>query len=364
MQITLPKWYDLHVHLRQGDAMGSYIQAQIDMGCTGILAMPNTKPPVSRVLGEETQDSWSIDAYLAQIKKAGGDAFTEVIVPLYLTADTTPDMIREGAESGVLKACKYYPPHGTTGAEFGVPLDTYMQNGVIEAMEDTGVVLCIHGEEHALEATAYFDQNTNAERLFYQNHMPKLVEAHPNLRIVCEHVTTKDAVDFVTAAGPNVAATITPQHLLYTIGDLIQGLKYHLFCLPVLKFDTDRAALRAAATAAGNTKFFAGTDSAPHTKKATDCGCAAGCFTGGIAPQLYAQAFEEAGVDLASDAGIEALKRFLCLNGPAFYGLPAPEESFDLVKKEQDVQPLATPTGTVTPLPLGMGKSTIPWSIA
>lgn len=363
MQITLPKWYDLHVHLRQGSGMAAYIQAQIDMGCAGVLAMPNTKPPVARVSGENTPESWSIESYLSQIKEAGGDIFDDIIVPLYLTAQTTTEIIEDGAKTGLLRAAKYYPPHGTTGAEHGVPFDTYMRNGVFAEMEKAGVVLCIHGEEHALKGSAYFDQNTNAERVFYQNHMPKLIETYPDLKVVCEHVTTKDAVDFVSSAGPNVAATITPQHLLYTVGDLIQGLKYHLFCLPVLKFDEDREALRQAAIAKDNSQFFAGTDSAPHTKKATDCGCAAGCFTGGIAPQLYAQAFEEAGMDLSGADAQKILEQFLCTNGPAFYGLKISKKKFTLEKTPQSIKALQTEDGLVKPLPLGLGQEQIPWSI-
>jgi dihydroorotase len=152
-----------------------------------------------------------------------------------------------------------------------------------------------------------------------------------------------------------VGATITPQHLLYTLGHLIQGLKYHLYCLPIVKFQDDRTALRAAVTKTGQSKFFAGTDSAPHTTKATACGCAAGCFTGGCAPQLYAMAFEEAGVDLASADGKDLFERFLSLNGPAFYGFPASTQRFQMEKAASKSVLLETPAGPVTPLPLGMG---------
>jgi dihydroorotase len=136
---------------------------------------------------------------------------------------------------------------------------------------------------------------------------------------------------------------------------LIQGLKYHLYCLPIVKFQEDRSALRAAVTTAGQAKFFAGTDSAPHTTKATACGCAAGCFTGGCAPQLYAMAFEEAGVDLSSQNGQDLLERFLCLNGPAFYGFPASTQRFQMEKATSNTPLLETPAGPIMPLPLGMG---------
>lgn len=363
-RFTLPKWYDLHTHFRQGDAMGAYIQAHLEMGCAGALAMPNTKPPTAVVFEkDEAGVYWSIERYRRDLLAAGADQFDVLITPLYLTQDTTPQMIIDGAKSGMLQACKSYPPHGTTGAEFGRPITDFIENGVFFAMEEAGVVLCVHGEEHGLKGDRYFDRATNAEEIFYKERMLQVRAKFPKLKIVCEHVTTKVAVDFVRGAGVNTAATITPQHLIYTIGDLIQGLKYHLFCLPVLKHCEDRDALRSVVLDVGNTQFFAGTDSAPHTVKATECGCAAGCFTGGIAPQLYAQAFELAGADLASAAGQDVFKRFLCLNGAAFYNLPVPPETFTLLKQETPVSMLQVGAEAVTPLPLGLMQKTLPWAI-
>ena len=363
-QFTLPKWYDLHTHFRQGEIMSAYIQAHLDMGCAGALAMPNTMPPASVLLQvEESAESWSVERYVRDLKTAGADQFDQLIVPLYLSKQTTADMIYQGAESGFLKACKSYPPHGTTGAEFGIPILDFIDNGVLAAMEETGVVLCVHGEEHGLPGDKYFDRQINAEEIFYRDRMPRLREQFPSLKIVCEHVTTKTAVDFVHESGANIGATITPQHLIYTIGDLIQGLKYHLFCLPVLKHCEDREALRTAVTSQDNTQFFAGTDSAPHTTKATECGCAAGCFTGGIAPQLYAQAFELVGLDLADESAQEVFKKFLCTNGPNFYGFSVSDQAFTLKKEETKVSYLETAEGKVTPLPLGLNQETIPWSI-
>ncbi len=363
MKLTLPKWYDLHTHLRQDGLMGPIIQSQIDMGCCGLLAMPNTKPPVAKVFKDDPLEYWCIEGYIDLIKREGGESLDDIIVPLYLTKDTTPAMIEEGAKSGLLRACKYYPPHGTTGADFGYPFTNYFENGVFEALQDNNVVLCIHGEQHAMKGEEYFAQDSNAEDVFYREQMPKLVEAFPNLKVACEHVTTRTAVEFVKAQGENVAASITPQHLLYTVGDLLQGLKYHLFCLPLLKFAEDREALRLAATASDNTKFYAGTDSAAHTTKATDCGCAAGCFTGGIAPQLYIQGFEEAGLDMSTEDAQDAFRRFLCENGPRFYGIPVSEETFTLEKLPQSVEKLETTEGEITPLPLGLGQSEIPWTL-
>ncbi len=359
----IPKWYDLHTHFRQGDALPAYIQAHIDMGCAGALAMPNTKPPTAAIFKSDEGEYWSIERYMNDLRSAGADKFQELIVPLYLTKDTGANMIQRGAKSGLLKACKYYPPHGTTGAEFGAPLSEYIENGVLKSMEDEGIILCIHGEEHGLSPDKYFDRATNAEEIFYIKEMPLLREKFPNLKIVCEHITTKIAVDFVNESSANIAATITPQHLLYTIGDLIQGLKYHLYCLPVLKHCEDRAALQNAVTSKQNTKFFAGTDSAPHAVKATKCGCAAGCFTGGIAPQLYAMSFELAGLDLSDINSQETFKKFLCLNGANFYSLPIPKGTFTLMKKPSKIEPLQTPNGEIIPLPLGLGQETLPWSI-
>lgn len=363
-RFTLPKWYDLHTHFRQGEAMSAYIQAHLDMACAGALAMPNTKPPTAIVFEKNEKGTyWSIERYRRDLLVAGADKFDVLITPLYLTQDTTPQMIMDGAKSGMLQACKSYPPHGTTGAEFGRPITDFIENGVFAAMEEAGVVLCVHGEEHGLAGGHYFDRETNAEEIFYTERMPLVRKKFPKLKIVCEHVTTKIAVDFVRGAGSNTAATITPQHLIYTIGDLIQGLKYHLFCLPVLKHCEDRETLRSAVLEPKNTQFFAGTDSAPHTVKATECGCAAGCFTGGIAPQLYAQAFELAGADLSTAAAQEIFKRFLCLNGAEFYNLPVPRETFTLLKQDTPVSMLQVGAEEVTPLPLGLMQKTLPWAI-
>jgi dihydroorotase len=358
--LTLPKWFDAHMHARQGALIKPILQSQYDMGCYAILAMPNTRPVVGTI--EPHEGYWSISDYQSMLSK-DNIHFDHVITPLYLHANTTPQMIEDGAKEGILKAAKCYPPHGTTNASMGYPIESLMKNGVIEAMVDNNITLCIHGEEHGLKATSYFDRETNAEEIFYRERMPRLVEAYPDLKIVCEHITTKVATDFVLDCDDIVGATITPQHLLYTVGDLILGLKYHLFCLPVVKFNEDREALRTAVMTPSQTKFFAGTDSAAHTTKATDCGCAAGCFTGGIAPQLYAQALEEAGLDFSRIDHENIFKNFLCFNGPDFYGLSRSEESFTLTKTSQAIKKIKTDEGEITPLPLGMGQETIPWTL-
>ncbi len=362
MRLTLPKWYDLHTHFRQGANVSSYLSDHRAMGCAGALAMPNTKPPVSHVSGMKTENAWTIEAYRGELLASGADAFDQLIIPLYLTRETTPEMIESGARTGLLRACKYYPPHGTTNSEHGLPLRELVGGDVFRAMEANGIVLCIHGEEHGLSGPAYFDAEQTAESIFYSERLPALLKAHPDLRIVCEHITTATAVEFVKKAPARVGATITPQHLLYTVGHLIQGLKYHLYCLPVVKFERDRQALRGAVMTPGQSQFFAGTDSAPHTTKATECGCAAGCYTGGCAPQLYAMAFEDSGADLGSEPGLSALVRFLCTNGPAFYGFEPSKETFTLVKKPSTTSPHRTVEGSIVPLPFGMGL-TLDWTI-
>lgn len=353
----LPQWFDAHTHLRQGDLMRTIVQSQIDMGCYAMLAMPNTKPPVAKVMDADAGDNWSIEGYRKMITDAGFNG--HLVTPLYLTKDTTVKMIEDGAKSGLLTNIKYYPPHGTTNADHGIPMEDFMASDLPCAMADNNVMLNIHGEEHGLCAEDYFNRESNAEEFFYQTRMPKLRDTHPNLKITCEHITTKVAVDFVNGAGDLTGASVTPQHLLYTVGHLIQGLKYHLFCLPVVKFDTDRDALRRAVTSANNKRIFAGTDSAAHTEKCTPCGCAAGCFTGGIAPQLYAHAFEEAGLDLSVETNQAIFKNFLCHNAPDFYEIARASETFTLSKTPQVVEMC----GDITPLPLGLGQDTITWSI-
>lgn len=362
--VSLPKWFDLHTHFRQGENVSHYIQNHVDMGCAGALAMPNTLPPVSAIDGPNKPDAWSIESYRELLLDAGADQFEQLIVPLYLTRQTTPQDIDRGTSQDLLKAAKYYPPHGTTNSAHGVPMEEWIGSEVLRAMEKCGVILCIHGEQHGLSGSAYFDDTSNAESRFYQEWMPRLLDRHPDLRIVCEHITTETAVKFVQSAPPErVGATITPQHLLFTVGNLIQGLRYHLYCLPVVKFSRDRAALGSAIADPCQRQFFAGTDSAPHTRKATECGCAAGCYTGGCAPQLYAMGFTEAGVDLGTDVGREGFQNFLSLNGPWFYGFPPSNDSFQLINTPSKVEILQAPEGPVTPLPLGMDLD-LTWAIA
>ncbi|MEM7698281.1 MAG: hypothetical protein AAF236_07755 [Verrucomicrobiota bacterium] len=361
--MILPRWFDLHTHFRQGENVALYIEDHLAMGCAGALAMPNTKPPISRVSGKPSEDAWTIENYSRQLREAGADRFEQLIVPLYLTRETTPGDIDAGAKSGLLRACKYYPPHGTTNSEHGVPIESWIGSDVFKAIEANGIMLCLHGEQHGLSGSDYFDSEQTAESVFYDRWMPQLLTDHPDLRLTCEHITTASAVKFVgSAPADRVGATITPQHLLYTVGHLIQGLRYHLYCLPIVKFDADREALRQAVRDPKQTQFFAGTDSAPHTTKATDCGCAAGCYTGGCAPQLYAMAYEEAGANLDDEADVAAFQRFLCENGPRHYQFDPSEETFEMKRGPSQLSVRETGEGPVTPLPVGMGLE-LEWSI-
>ena len=373
LEVRLDGYADMHVHLRQGPVTPDLVAAHLSSRCDVILAMPNTSPPLSRVLAaEETDAAWSVEGYRRRLMESGAGSFRSLTVPLYLTPETTPATIEAGARAGLLTCAKYYPPHGTTGSAHGLPMRDLIRGDVLGAMADHGVRLLVHGERHAVEGEAWFGRRSNAEEAFYREEMILLRHKYPSLRIVCEHITTRVAAEFVAGAGPGVAATVTPMHLLYVIGDLVKGWLAHLKCMPIVKFEEDVEALRAAVTRPGQTAFFAGTDSAPHPQAAkhTDCNCASGCFTATVAPQLYAMAFEAAGVDLGSEAGLAAFRAFLCENGPDFHGVPRPEGSLRLVRVPSRIEPYQTAAGSIMPLPVGLvpdgpdRHAYLPWSIA
>ena len=369
LSFKIPYWYDLHTHLRQDEILPVVINSHINAKCAGLLAMPNTVPPVAKLFQSDNEPYMSIEEYQDIILMHTKDQIEYLITPLYLTKKTTPELIIKGVHTGLLKACKFYPPFGTTNADHGCEIDFFIENGVFKEMEKQGVILCIHGEESNLSTQEYFDKNKNAEEIFYKHSMQKLHRLFPNLKIVCEHLTTEVAVEFVKGANNNVAATITPQHLLYTIADLIKGFKYHLYCLPLLKFENDRDALRSAVTSLNNTKFFAGTDSAPHIHKVTECGCAAGCFTAEVAPQMYLEAFEKAGLNMEDEQSQEIFKRFLCINGAQFYNLPISKKQFTVTKIPSRIDTIKYKNGSLVPLPVGLNSNhessptTLNWSI-
>ena len=268
------------------------------------IVMPNLKPPVTTVA--------LAAAYRERILAALPEgARFEPLMTLYLTDNTPAEEIRMAAASGFIKAVKLYPAGATTNSDAGVTDDLGHCDGALAALEETGMPLLVHGEvtDPAIDV---FDR----ERVFIDQVMRPLLKRRPGLRVVFEHITTKDAAEFVAAAGDNVAATITAHHLLYNRNAIfVGGVRPHYYCLPVLKRETHREALVRVATS-GNPRFFLGTDSAPHARhtKEAACGCA-GCYTAMTALELYAEAFEAAGA-------LDRLEAFASFNGPDFYRLP------------------------------------------
>jgi dihydroorotase len=247
------------------------------------------------------------------------------LMVLYLTDSTSVEDIAKAKESGLVFAAKLYPAGATTNSSSGVT-DISKLTNVLQAMEAVDMPLLIHGEVTTADIDIF-----DREGVFIESILKPLVAKHTKLKIVLEHITTKNAVDFVTNAGDNVAATITVHHLLFNRNDmLVGGIRPHYFCLPILKRNIHQQALVKAATS-GSTKFFLGTDSAPHPQHAKEsaCGCA-GCYTAHAAIELYAEAFEQA------DA-LDKLEGFASIHGPMFYGLPINNDKITLLKKDWDV---------------------------
>lgn len=296
--------------------------------------MPNLKPPV-RTVSEAA-------AYRDRILAAmpSGQQF-EPLMTLYLTDNTRPEDVLQANDSGFVKAVKYYPAGATTNSELGVT-DIRKCDDVFEAMQQVGMPLLLHGEV-TNKAVDIFDR----EKVFIEQQLIPLKQRFTNLKTVMEHITTSDAVDFVLSSN-NIAATITPQHLLFNRNEIFQGgIRPHFYCLPILKREKHRKALIKAATS-GNPKFFLGTDSAPHTRntKETDCGCA-GCFSALHALELYAKAF-------ASANALDKLEAFASFYGPDFYQLPRNTEQITLSKTTWQV-PDEVPFTESGLVPLGAG---------
>ena len=277
--LTISRPDDWHLHVRDGAAMKAVLPATARQFARAII-MPNLKPPIRTV-----EDARGYRERILAALPSGSDF--EPLMTLYLTDNTSPDEIASAATSGFIKAVKYYPAGATTNADFGVT-DIRKCDAVFDAMQSAGLPLLLHGEVADAEVDV-FDRET----IFIERHLIPLVLRFPKLNIVLEHITTANAAKYVLAASDNVAATITPQHLLYSRNAIFKGgLRPHFYCLPVLKREEHRIALLKVATS-GNRKFFLGTDSAPHprnTKEASCCG--AGCYTALHALELYAEAFE------------------------------------------------------------------------
>ncbi len=332
---------DFHVHLRDGPGMRDVLRDTARV-FRRALVMPNLKPPVTTVA--------LAAAYRDRIVAAlpSGARFTPLMT-LYLTDETRPDEIAAAKRSGFIPAVKYYPAGATTNSSSGV---THIDHAwpALAAMEAHGIILSIHGEVTTPEVDIF-----DRERVFVDTVLARIVREFPALRIVLEHVTTQEGAEFVAAAGPGMAATITPQHLLYSRNDmLVGGIRPHLYCLPVLKRERHRQALLRAATS-GSPKFFLGTDSAPHARptKETSCGCA-GCYSANAAIELYATAFEAAGA-------LHRLEDFASRFGAQFYGLPRNEGSITLARERWTV-PESVPFGDATVVPLCAGTA-LEWRV-
>lgn len=346
--LTLTRPDDLHLHLRDGEAMRHALPWTARQFARAIV-MPNLKPPVVRL----EQALAYRDRILAALP-AGSDF--QPLMTLYLTDATTPAMIEEAQASGVVHACKLYPAGATTNSDSGVT-DLRHVRPALEAMQRTGLPLLIHGEVTDPDVDLF-----DREAVFIDRHLVPLRRDFPALRIVLEHITTAHAADFVRGATatddqgvPLQAATITAHHLLHNRNALfLGGLRPHYYCLPVLKRETHRQALLDVAVS-GDPRFFLGTDSAPHARgtKEAACGCA-GCFTAANALELYAMAFEERGA-------LDKLDDFASRFGAAFYRLPRNAGTVVLERQDWTV-PDAVAYADDTVVPLHAGE-TLPWRL-
>ncbi|WP_436785111.1 dihydroorotase [Stutzerimonas frequens] len=334
-RLTLLRPDDWHIHLRDG-AVLPHTVADVARQFARAIIMPNLVPPV------RTADE--AEAYRQRILAArpAGSRFEPLMV-LYLTDSTTPDDIRRAKASGFVHAVKLYPAGATTNSASGV---TAIDNvfDVLETMAEVGMPLLVHGEVTRGEIDIF-----DREKYFIDEQLSRVTAKFPTLRVVFEHITTRDAVQFIQAAGANVGATITAHHLLYNRNHmLVGGIRPHLFCLPVLKRNLHQEALLDAATS-GNPKFFLGTDSAPHAQHAKEaaCGCA-GCYTAHAAIELYAEAFEQR-------QALDKLEPFASHFGPDFYGLPRNTDQITLVREEWEV-PTSLPFGEQLVIPLRAGE--------
>ena len=341
IRITSPD--DWHLHLRDDAALAAVLPATARQFRRAIV-MPNLKPPVCTVAAAA--------AYRARILAALPPAVVfEPLMTLYLTDVTPPDEIRRVKDSGFVHALKYYPAGATTNSDAGVT-DIMKPMRTLEVMAELGVPLLMHGEVTDPDVDVF-----DREAVFIERVLVPLLARLPRLKVVLEHITTRQGAEYVATAPANVAATITPQHLLYNRNEIFRGgIRPHAYCLPILKREEHRVALVRAATA-GNPKFFLGTDSAPHARNTKEiaCGCA-GCYTAPHALELYAEAFDAAGA-------LDKLEGFASFHGADFYGLPRNPGTVTLEKAPWQVAeslPFIDASGIV---PLRAGE-TLAWKFA
>ena len=341
-RIVIRRPDDWHVHLRDGDMLAAVAGHTARVFARAIV-MPNLVPPVTTAAAAE--------AYRERIRAAlpDGHGFTPLMT-CYLTDFADPAGIAGGFARGAFAAGKLYPAHATTNADFGVT-DVASLHPALEAMQRIGMPLLVHGEVTDSEIDVF-----DREAVFIDRVLGPLVREFPALKVVFEHITTAEAVAFVEAAGPNVAATVTPQHLVINRNAMFEGgLRPHFYCLPVAKRERHRREVRRAATS-GSAKFFLGTDSAPHTveRKEAACGCA-GIFNAPFALEAYAQVFDEEGA-------LDRLEAFASENGPNFYGLPLNEGQIVLERAPVEV-PLFIPAAGSRLVPFLAGE-TLNWRVA
>lgn len=339
LEITRPD--DWHVHLRDDEVLTDTV-ADMARYFGRAIVMPNLVPPVVNTRQAE--------AYRQRILAAmPKHRQFDPLMTLYLTDQTTAEQIRSAHGSGLVHAVKLYPAGATTNSASGVTnLETTYP--ALEAMQTLGMPLLVHGEVTDADIDIF-----DREKLFIDRHLVNLHQRFPSLKIVLEHITTRDAVDFVRSADQQVAATITPHHLLYNRSDmLVGGIKPHLYCLPILKRNSHQLALLEAATS-GCEKFFLGTDSAPHAQSAKEaaCGCA-GCYSATTAIELYAEAFEMMNA-------LDKLEAFASFHGPDFYGLERNKDRI-VLEKQPWTQKNSLAFGAHRIVPLRAGE-TIHWKV-
>ena len=341
-QITITRPDDWHLHLRDDDAMRAVLSDTAHRFGRAII-MPNLKPPVTTTAMAMAYRQRIIEALPAGVE-------FEPLMTLYLTDNTLPDEIIKAKASGIVHGVKLYPAGATTNSDSGVT-DLVKCDAVFAAMQDCNMPLLVHGEV-TNPLVDVFDR----EQVFIARHMVPLLDKYPRLRVVFEHITTRQAVEFVKAAPGNVAATITAHHLLYSRNAMfVGGIRPHMYCLPVLKREEHRWALIAAAIS-GNPKFFLGTDSAPHSRSAKEaaCGCA-GIYTSHAAIELYAEVFDEA-------KALDKLEAFASFYGADFYGLARNEDKI-VLEKAAWLVPAELPFGAEKVIPLRAGES-VAWRLA
>lgn len=340
-KISLTRPDDWHLHLRDGAALQAVLPDTARQFARAIV-MPNLRPPVTT-----TELAMAYRERILAALPAG--AKFEPLMTLYITDNTSADEIKRAKASSMIHGVKLYPAGATTNSDAGVS-DLSKCANALEAMQDVGMPLLVHAEVTDSDVDVF-----DREKVFIERHMIALLKKYPTLKIVFEHITTKDAADFVTSAPNNVAATITAHHLLLNRNDMFKGgIQPHHYCLPILKREAHRLALVKAATS-GNAKFFLGTDSAPHAKSAKEaaCGCA-GMYTAHTAIELYAEAFEAANA-------LDKLEAFASFYGADFYGLPRNTEQITLEKTSWTV-PNELPLGDDNLVPLRAGQQ-VHWKL-